>query len=149
MDQYGQQAIKDFYQRRSETNWAKRFNSPYLLPSYFSRTVWKAIAREVQPAPLVSDAGCVDGVLSVLTALWHTNVNSLLGMISKEMDVLLFGYHRSPTGVGFYKLAKSVRKVANYISVPYLEVAGPWALQDPWSIHYLAMGLCGLIIALA
>jgi len=64
-------AIKEFYRTRSETNWTKRYESPYLLRRYYSRTMWKVIAEQVESASLVLDAGCGDGVLAVLMARWH------------------------------------------------------------------------------
>ena len=63
--------IKSFYAQRSETNWVKRYQSPYLLRRYFSRIMWKTTADPVKSCSLILDAGCGDGVLSVLMALWH------------------------------------------------------------------------------
>lgn len=76
--------VKQFYQERSETNWTKRYQSPYLLRRYFSRAVWEVTASYVKEAPLVLDAGCGDGVLSVLMALWHPEQRIIAMDISEE-----------------------------------------------------------------
>jgi SAM-dependent methyltransferase len=76
--------IKAFYSTHSETNWVKRYQSPYLIRRYFSRTMWQVIARPVEDCPVVLDAGCGDGVLSVLMALWHPRQRVIAIDISQE-----------------------------------------------------------------
>lgn len=76
--------IKSFYRSRSETNWVKRYQSPYILRRYFCRTMWAVTALPVKNAPLVLDAGCGDGVLSVLLALWHPHQKIIAMDISKD-----------------------------------------------------------------
>lgn len=76
--------VKQFYRVRSETNWTKRYQSPYLLRRYFSRTMWEVTASHVKETPLVLDAGCGDGVLSVLMALWHPEQRIIAMDISEE-----------------------------------------------------------------
>ena len=76
--------IKEFYRSRSETNWVKRYQSPYRLRRYFSRTMWETVAKPVKDSPLVLDAGCGDGVLSVLMAFWHPEQKVIAMDISPE-----------------------------------------------------------------
>ncbi len=76
--------IKDFYRRRSETNWVKRYQSPYLLRRYFFQTMWKAVTIPVKDSPLVLDVGCGDGVLPVLMTLWHPTQRVIAMDISEE-----------------------------------------------------------------
>lgn len=76
--------IKSFYASRSETNWIKRYQSSYLLRRYFFQTMWKVIANPVKTSTLVLDAGCGDGVLSVLMALWHPQQRIIAMDISLE-----------------------------------------------------------------
>lgn len=78
------QSIKNFYKKRSETNWVKRYQSPYLLRRYFSQTMWAVTASPVRNTPLVLDAGCGDGVLSVLLALWNPHQKVIAMDISEE-----------------------------------------------------------------
>jgi SAM-dependent methyltransferase len=78
------EAVKRFYQGRSETNWIKRYQSPYLLRRYFSRVMWEVTAAPVKEYPLVLDAGCGDGVLSVMMALWHPQQKIIAMDISEE-----------------------------------------------------------------
>jgi O-antigen/teichoic acid export membrane protein len=49
-------------------------------------------------------------------------------MIPKELDAVVLGYFRNPAEVGYYKLAKSMSAVGNYLilplqSVTYVELA--------------------------
>jgi SAM-dependent methyltransferase len=76
--------IKQFYRIHSETNWVKRYQSPYLLRRYFFRTMWEMTAAPIKSSPLVLDAGCGDGVLSVLMALWHPKQWIIAMDISEE-----------------------------------------------------------------
>jgi len=67
--------------------------------------------------------------------LFYNELNALLGMIPKQVDVLLLGYFRNPTEVGYYKLAKSLSSLVNYLvkplqSVTYPELARLWSLGD-------------------
>ncbi len=76
--------IKEFYERRSETNWVKRYQSPYLLRRYYFRRMWQVIGQPVKDCPLVLDVGCGDGVLSVLIALWNPKQKVIAMDISAE-----------------------------------------------------------------
>ena len=67
--------------------------------------------------------------------LLYNNLNALLGMIPKQLDVVLLGYFRNPTEIGYYKLAKSLSGAVGYIvgplqSVTYPELARLWGLGD-------------------
>ena len=90
--------VKAFYSTHSETNWIKRYQSPYLLRRYFCRTMWGVIARPVKDCPVVLDVGCGDGVLSVLMALWHPQQRVI------AMDI-------SQKGVGWTKEAAMIHGV--------------------------------------
>src|SRR4030042_4210410 len=63
--------IKAFYKLRTETNWTKRYESPYPVRRYFFRTLYRLIIDYCKNYELVLDSGCGDGVLSVLLA--HQN----------------------------------------------------------------------------
>jgi SAM-dependent methyltransferase len=69
MHQGPSSSVKAFYAARSETNWAKRYGSPYVLRRYASRTMWDLLVRAIDGSPVVADVGCGDGVLSTLLAL--------------------------------------------------------------------------------
>jgi O-antigen/teichoic acid export membrane protein len=54
-------------------------------------------------------------------------------MIPKQLDLVVLGYFRGPTEVGYYRLAKSISSVAEYLtgplrSVTYAELARLWGL---------------------
>lgn len=52
-------------------------------------------------------------------------MTSLLGIITKKLDVLILGYFRNPTEVGYYKLAKSLTGVVGYLVKPLQSVTYP------------------------
>lgn len=66
--------------------------------------------------------------------LAYNDLNALLGMIPKQLDVVLLGYFRNPTEVGYYKLAKSLASVVGYVvnplqSVVYPDLARRWSTE--------------------
>ena len=65
--------------------------------------------------------------------LIYNDLNALLGMIPKQLDVALLGYFRNPTEVGYYKLAKSLAGVVSYVVTPLQSVAYP-DLAQRWGI---------------
>jgi O-antigen/teichoic acid export membrane protein len=71
----------------------------------------------------------------IVRFLAFTDLNALLGMIPKQLDVILLGYFRNPTEVGYYKLAKSLSGAVGYLvgplqSVTYPELARLWSLGN-------------------
>jgi O-antigen/teichoic acid export membrane protein len=71
----------------------------------------------------------------ILRFLAYNDVNALLGMIPKQLDVVLLGYFRGPTETGYYKLAKSLTGVVGNVvgplqSVVYPELARLWGHGD-------------------
>jgi len=64
----------------------------------------------------------------IFSFLAFNDLNALLGMISKQLDVVILGYFRNSTEVGYYKLAKSLAGVMGYITGPLQAVLYPrWA----------------------
>jgi O-antigen/teichoic acid export membrane protein len=71
----------------------------------------------------------------ILGFLVYNNLNALFGLIPKQLDVVLLGYFRSPTEVGYYKLAKSLSAVVGYLvgplqSATYPELVHLWERGD-------------------
>lgn len=67
--------------------------------------------------------------------LAYNDLNALLGMIPKQLDVVILGYFRNPAEVGYYKLAKSLASVIGYVvgplqSVVYPDLARRWGIGD-------------------
>jgi len=63
----------------------------------------------------------------------YSDLNTLIRIVPTQMDALVLGYLRSPTEVGYYKLAKSLSSAVGYVvgplqSVTYPELARLWAL---------------------
>lgn len=71
---------------------------------------WHAIARE-RP--------------QLVRFLFYNSLTSLLGIVTKQLDVLILGYFRNPTEVGYYKLAKSLTGVVGYLVKPLQSVTYP------------------------
>jgi len=61
----------------------------------------------------------------ILAFLAFNDLNALLGMIPKQLDVVILGYFRNPTDVGFYKLAKNLAASMGYIVGPLQSVVYP------------------------
>ncbi len=83
------------------------------------------------------------GTLSALTGrgreifwfLTNSNLNALLGMMSKQLDVAILGYFRTPTEVGYYNVGKSLAGKVGHVSGPLQSVSYPelvrlWSLGD-------------------
>lgn len=47
--------------------------------------------------------------------LAYNDLNALLGMIPKQLDLVLLGYFRNPAEVGYYKLSKQVAGAVGYL----------------------------------
>lgn len=61
--------------------------------------------------------------------LAFSDLSALFGMIPKQLDVVLLGYFRNPTEVGYYKLAKSLASVVSYLVKPLQSVVYPKLAQ--------------------
>jgi len=61
-------SIKNFYSDYSDKILQKRFNSPYALRRYVHLKQYEAFLGYVEPGMRVLDAGCGEGVLSVMLA---------------------------------------------------------------------------------
>ena len=67
--------------------------------------------------------------------LFYNNMNALLGMIPKQLDIIILGYFRNPTEVGYYQLAKKFTSIVSYLvrplqSVSYPQMARLWGLGN-------------------
>ena len=61
----------------------------------------------------------------ILAFLVFNDLNALLGMIPKQLDVVILGYFRNPMEVGYYKLAKSLAGTVGYVVGPLQSVVYP------------------------
>lgn len=82
----------------------------------------------------------------ILGFLAYNDLSALLGMIPKQMDVVLLGYLRDPTEAGYYKLAKSFAGSVSYIVRPlqaivYPQMARLCSFRDPQRIQQRAQRL--------
>jgi O-antigen/teichoic acid export membrane protein len=73
------------------------------------------------------------GRRQIFAFLAYNDLHALVGMIPKQLDVIVLGYFRGATEVGYYRLAKSISGVAEYLtgplrSVTYTELARLWGL---------------------
>ena len=65
----------------------------------------------------------------ILGFLAYNDLNALLSMIPKQMDVVVLGYFRNPAEVGYYKLAKSLSSATAYLTGPLQWVTYPQLIQ--------------------
>jgi O-antigen/teichoic acid export membrane protein len=61
----------------------------------------------------------------ILGFMAYNDVNAILGMIPKQLDVLILGYFRGPVETGYYKLAKSLSGAVGYLAGPLQSVTYP------------------------
>ena len=67
--------------------------------------------------------------------LAYNDLGALWGMIPKQLDIIILGYFRGPTEVGYYKLAKTISSRVGYLvgplqSVVYPDLARLWGIGD-------------------
>jgi O-antigen/teichoic acid export membrane protein len=96
----------------------------------------------------------------IVRFLVYSDCNALLGMLMKQMDVVLLGYLCNPTEAGYYKLAKSFASTISHLTHPLQSVIYP-KLSYLWGagrvddfhqmIYKLALGLglpCAIMVLL-
>ena len=74
-----------------------------------------------------------DGNLKALKDRWreifafiaYTDLTALVATIPNQLDLIVLGYFRGPTEVGYYKLAKSISLVVRYLTKPLQTVSYP------------------------
>lgn len=69
--------IKEFYTSYDDRILDKRYNSPYSLRRYVTREIVESVLRYVEPGEEILDAGCGDGIISVLAAKKGAKVTAL------------------------------------------------------------------------
>ncbi len=67
----------------------------------------------------------------ILGFLAYNDLNALIGLIPKQLDVVLLGYFCTPIEVGYYRLAKGFASFVNYIVGPLQSVAYPELSRTP------------------
>jgi O-antigen/teichoic acid export membrane protein len=89
------------------------------------------------------------GCRQIFAFLAYNDLNALVGMIPKQLDFVILGYFRGPTEVGYYKLAKSISGMAQYLtgplrSVTYVELARLWGLgqRQAFSRKARSLAIC-------
>ncbi len=60
--------IKQFYSNHADRIFEKRYNSPYPLRRYVHRQIYATTLKYIEAGQTVLDAGCGEGVLSILMA---------------------------------------------------------------------------------
>ncbi len=61
----------------------------------------------------------------ILGFLAYNDLNALIGLIPKQLDVVILGYFRAPVEVGYYKLAKNLASSVSYLVSPLQSVTYP------------------------
>lgn len=61
----------------------------------------------------------------ILRFIVYTDLISLIGAVTKQLDVVILGYFRGPTQAGFYRLARSIATMADRVVTPLQAVAYP------------------------
>lgn len=71
----------------------------------------------------------------IFSFLAYSDLNALLGIIPKQLDMVVLGYFRNPMEVGYYKLAKGLASAVGYLVGPLQSVTYPtlvrlWGVGD-------------------
>jgi O-antigen/teichoic acid export membrane protein len=69
----------------------------------------------------------------ILEFFTYNNLNAFVTILLQHVDSILLGYFRGPTEVGYYRLAKNLSGVVEYVKVPlfsvsYAQLARIWSL---------------------
>jgi len=89
------------------------------------KTMW-AVRREVRFSTLKGR------LKEIIKFLINTNVGSTLGIVVKNIDVMMLGYFRTPVEVGYFKLAKSFVSYLPRLSDPFYVAVYP-QLSKLWA----------------
>jgi O-antigen/teichoic acid export membrane protein len=84
---------------------------------------WGSLLRDSSPAALRGRRR------EILSFVVYSDVYALTGLVQKKLDVVLLGYLRGPSEVGFYALAKNIVALANQVVGPLQNVAYPEMLR--------------------
>jgi len=71
------QDLKGFYEDYHDTIFAKRFHSPHPIRRQVHRDIYESVLDYIEPGTEVLDAGCGEGVLSVLMAKKGAKVTAM------------------------------------------------------------------------
>lgn len=61
----------------------------------------------------------------ILRFLFFMDLSELLGLFVKQFDIVTLGYFRGPQEAGYYRLAKSLARIASYLVGPLQSVSFP------------------------
>ena len=59
----------------------------------------------------------------LLSFFAYNHLNALITLIPQQLDSILLGYFRGPTEVGYYRLAKNLAEVVEYVRTPLFSVS--------------------------
>jgi O-antigen/teichoic acid export membrane protein len=60
---------------------------------------------------------------ALLSFFAYNHLNALIALIPQQLDAILLGYFRGPTEVGYYRLAKNLAAVVEYVRLPLFTVS--------------------------
>lgn len=107
----------------------------------FGAIAWVSIKRLWGASVLKGDRLALKGRRrEIFSFLVYTDLNALLTMIPKQLDIVLLGYFRNLTEVGYYKLGKTLAGMVGLLvkplqSVTYPEFARLWGLKNREAIR--------------
>ncbi len=61
----------------------------------------------------------------ILNFIFYTDLSSLVGVFVKQADLVILGFFRGPSEVGYYRLARSIASLADNIAIPLQAVVYP------------------------
>jgi O-antigen/teichoic acid export membrane protein len=87
---------------------------------------WVLVSRTWGASPLTASLRNLRGCRrEIVRFLAYNELSALVGIIPKQLDLVLLGYFRNPLEVGYYKLARNLASLVTYLVGPLQKVAYP------------------------
>ena len=105
-----------------------------VLGLFYAVATWLLIRRAYGASIMAGRLQSLKGERREILAFFtYNNLNAFITIVSQQLDSILLGYFRGPTEVGYYRLAKNLSGVVDYLKVPlfsvsYAQLARIWGL---------------------
>jgi O-antigen/teichoic acid export membrane protein len=87
---------------------------------------WSVCRRTWSALPIRADLRALDGQFrEIFSFLACSDLNSLVGILPRQMDLVILGYLQGPEQAGWYKLAKRLAGAVHYVAAPLQSVIYP------------------------
>jgi O-antigen/teichoic acid export membrane protein len=97
---------------------------------FYGFIAWRLMYQMWGNSPLHGNWQALKGrYREIWSFLVYNDVIALLGMLPKQLDIVVLGYYRNPTEVGYFKLARNLASVVGYVVGPLEMVVYPYLVH--------------------